>query len=197
MVFCGVKCSTPLLYFTVCLGLYQEVPHVCVRMYVCTVHACTCICMYTCVYSTYVLIWGKAAEFTLRLGSHCGWVHTAVGLCSAGVLHWCTSPSVQCPVCRREFMSADFLQSHIARRHPEHLSAKAKCVCVCMRVSVCVCVCVCACVCVCVCMCACVCTCACLCVCMCYCTYASVCVLVFALNNSESLSLLLCSLLII
>ena len=49
MVFCGVKCSTPLLYYTVCLGLYQGEPHACMR--VCTVHACTCICMYTCVYS--------------------------------------------------------------------------------------------------------------------------------------------------
>ena len=28
----------------------------------------------------------------------------------------------QCPVCQREFVSAEYLQSHIHRRHPEHLS---------------------------------------------------------------------------
>lgn len=28
-----------------------------------------------------------------------------------------------CPVCRREFVSAEYLQAHIHRRHPEHLPA--------------------------------------------------------------------------
>ena len=28
----------------------------------------------------------------------------------------------QCPVCQHEFVSAEYLQSHIHRQHPEHLS---------------------------------------------------------------------------
>ena len=29
---------------------------------------------------------------------------------------------LQCAVCQREFVSAEYLQSHIHRRHPEHIS---------------------------------------------------------------------------
>jgi zinc finger protein DZIP1 len=31
-----------------------------------------------------------------------------------------------CPVCKREFITGDFLQSHIDRRHPEHPSSKSR-----------------------------------------------------------------------
>ena len=66
---------------------------------------------------------------------------SALYFCSVGEL---CLPFIQCPVCRREFMSADFLQSHIGRRHPDHLPSKVKCVCV--RACVCVCLCTQACV---------------------------------------------------
>ena len=75
------------------------------------------VCTYAC---TYVL--------TLRWSEL-----SALYVCSVGEL---CLPFIQCPVCRREFMSADFLQSHIGRRHPDHLSSKVKCVCV--RACVCV-----------------------------------------------------------
>ena len=87
-------------------------------------------------------------------------------------------------------MSADFLQSHIGRRHPDYLSSKTKCV------GVCVCVCIRTCIHVCMYMCACVCSCvctwvhACMCVrvraCMCCAMCTSVCTFLPSTNSSQS-----------
>lgn len=32
-----------------------------------------------------------------------------------------TFDTFQCPICKREFVSDEYLQSHIHRRHPNHL----------------------------------------------------------------------------
>ena len=34
--------------------------------------------------------------------------------------------SLQCVVCHKEFVSAEFMKSHMQRRHPDHLSTDVK-----------------------------------------------------------------------